>query len=63
MATRLTLEMPESALRRFIDACRACEPTLMAMLNELGVIAVLPHDELSLAQWENEGGSVAPDTT
>jgi hypothetical protein len=57
MATRITMEMPESALRRLMDMYRDGEPRLKEMFKEFGVIAIIPRDELSLAQWENEGGS------
>jgi len=56
MATRVTLELPESALNRLIDGYRAGDPVLMAMLKEFRVIAINPHDEFSHARWENEGG-------
>ena len=63
MATRLTLELPESAVKRLMDGYRAGDPILMAILKEFGVVAINPHDEFSHAQWENEGGSVTADQT
>jgi hypothetical protein len=63
MAIRLTLEMPESALKRLIDGYRAGDPVLMAILKEFRGVAINPHDEFSHAQWENEGGSVVSDPT
>lgn len=56
MAIRLTLEMPEAVLKRLMDGYRSGDPVLMRMLEELGVLAIEPHDERALAQWENEGG-------
>lgn len=56
MAIRLTLEMPEAAVNRLMDGYRSGDPTLMRMLAEFGVVAINPHDERALAQWENEGG-------
>jgi hypothetical protein len=56
MATRLTLDMPEHALDRLMEGYRSGDPTLMRTLKEFGVIAINPHDEHALAQWENEGG-------
>jgi hypothetical protein len=57
MATRLTLEMPEHALDRLMEGYRSGDPTLMGIFEEFGVIAISPHDEHALAQWESEGGS------
>ena len=58
---RLTLELPESALKRLIDGYRAGDPVLMAIFKQFGVVAISPCDEFSHAQWENEGGSVIHD--
>ena len=62
MATRLTLELPEAALKRLMDGYRSGDPILMAMLKEFEVVAIKPHDEFSYAQGENEGGLVRPDS-
>lgn len=59
MTTRLTLAMPESALTRLIERYRSGDPALLAMFDGWGVLAVHPHDEHALADWENEGGSPA----
>lgn len=59
MAIRLTLAMPESAIKRLMDDYRSGDPRLMAMLKDLGVIGIVPHDEPSLDQWENEGGALS----
>ena len=56
MPTRLTLELPQSALNRLMDGYRSGDPALFRMLEEFGVVAIHPHDESALAQWENEGG-------
>lgn len=56
MAIRLTLQIPEAAVNRLIDGYRSGDPVLMRMLEEFGLIAIEPHDERALAQWENEGG-------
>jgi hypothetical protein len=57
MGTRLTLEMPGHALDRLMEGYRSGDPTLMRTLEEFGVIAISPHDEHALAQWESEDGS------
>ena len=56
MAIRLTFEIPEAAVNRLMDGYRSGDPTLMRRLEEFGVVAINPHDECALAQWENEGG-------
>ena len=56
MPTRLTLELPQSALNRLMDGYRSGDPVLFRMFAEFGLIAIHPHDENALAQWENEGG-------
>lgn len=32
------------------------DPEFVAFLAEFGVMAVVPHDEQAVANWENEGG-------
>lgn len=56
MPVRLTLELPQSAIDRLMEGYRSGDPVLMRMLEEFGVLAIQPHDERALAQWENEGG-------
>jgi hypothetical protein len=56
MPTLLTLALPHEALERLMDRYRQGDPELMAMLQELGVLAIKPHDEQALSVWENEGG-------
>jgi hypothetical protein len=58
MAIRLTLAMPEAAIKRLMEGYRSGDPGLMAMLKDIGLIGIVPHDELSLDQWENEGGAL-----
>jgi hypothetical protein len=54
--------MPESAVKRLAEGYRSGDPVLMALLKDLGVIGIVPHDEGPLARWENEGGSTEPAT-
>jgi hypothetical protein len=57
VATRITLELPQSASNRLIEGYRSRDPVLFEMFREFGVIAIAAHDEHALAQWENEGGA------
>jgi hypothetical protein len=59
MAIRLTLAMPESAIKLLMEGYRSGDPGLMSMLKDIGLIGIVPHDELSLDLWENEGGALS----
>ncbi len=56
MPVRLTFTFPPDALRKLMENYRRGDPELMAMLKELGVEAIQPHEEHALAAWEDDGG-------
>ena len=56
MPVVITVARPADAVERLMDEYRRGDPKLMAMLKELGVLAIEIPDEEALSAWENEGG-------
>ena len=55
--TRVTLELPQSAINRLMEGFRSRDPILFQMFKEFGLVAIEAHDEHAIACWENEGGA------
>jgi hypothetical protein len=59
MQTRLTVEMPESAIRRLLDGYRQGDPALMHILKKFKIIGIKSDAQDAISVWENEGGRTA----